>query len=103
MSRKIKLSIRARGPTDSPTVEDLLDQLRDYFDILEGVEDAIADDGRRAVEWRVVSASANTPITIEAAAFPKDFGVNIDKRVEIVTRHTALGLSALKTGGERPP
>jgi hypothetical protein len=103
VSRKIKLSIRARGPTDSPTVEDLLDQLRDYFEILEGVEEAIAEDGRRAIEWRIVSASTNTPITIEAAAFPKDFGVNIEHRVEIVTRQTALGLNMLKIGGERPP
>jgi hypothetical protein len=103
MSRKIKLSIRARGPTDSPTVEDLLDQLRDYFEILEGVEEAVSEDGRRAIEWRIVSASANTPITIEAVAFPKDFAVNIDHRAEIVTRQTALGLSALRTGGERPP
>lgn len=103
MSRKIKLSIRARGPTGSPTVEDLLDQLRDYFEILEGVEEALAEDGRRALEWRVVSASTNTPITIEAAAFPKDFGVDIERRAEIVTRQTALGLNALKMGGERPP
>ncbi len=39
---------------------------------------------------------------IEAAAFPKDFATNIDARVEIVTRQTALGLDALKRGGERP-
>jgi hypothetical protein len=103
MSRKITLSIRARGPTDSPTVDDLLDQLRDYFDILGGVEEAIAEDGSRAIEWRIVKATTNTPITFEAGAFPKDFGVNIDKRAEIVTQHTALGLSALQYGGERPP
>jgi hypothetical protein len=102
VSRKIKLSIRARGPTGSPTVEDLLDQLRDYFEILEGVEEALAEDGRRALEWRIVSASTNTPITIVAAAFPKDFGVDIERRAEIVTRQTALGLNALKMGGERP-
>jgi hypothetical protein len=103
MSKTIKLSIRARGPTDSPTVEDLLDQLRDYFAILEGVEEAVAEDGRRALEWRIVKASTNTPITIEAVAFPKDFAVNVDRRAEIVTRHTALGLSLLERGVERPP
>jgi hypothetical protein len=102
MTRTIKLSVRARGVSDSPTVEDLLDQVRDYFEILEGVEEAIADDGRRAIEWRIVKASTNTPITFEAVAFPKDFGVNVDHRVELVTRQTAIGLSALRTGGERP-
>jgi hypothetical protein len=103
VSRKIKLSIRARGPTDSPTVEDLLDQLRDYFEILEGVEEALSEDGQRVLEWRVVSASTNTPITIEAAAFPKDFAVNIERRAEIVTQRTAAGLHMLRRGGERPP
>lgn len=102
MSRTIKLSIRARGHSDSPTVDDLLDQLRDYFQILEGVEEAVAEDGRRAIEWRVVKATTNTPITIEAAAFPVDFAVNIDNRVDIVTRQTALGMDALKRGAERP-
>lgn len=102
MTRKIKLSIRARGVTDSPTVEDLLAQLRDYFEILEGVEEAIAEDGRRAMEWRVINANKESPLTIEAAAFPKDFGVNIDRRAELVTQHTALGLDALSKTGERP-
>jgi hypothetical protein len=103
MSKTIKMSIRARGATDSPTVDDLLDQIRDYFDILEGVEEAVSEDGRQAIEWRIVKATTNTPITIEAAAFPKDFGVNIDNRVAIVTRQTALGLDALRHGGQRPP
>lgn len=39
MSRTIKLSIRARAYSDVPTVEDLLDQILDYFAILEGVEE----------------------------------------------------------------
>ena len=46
MARTVKISIRARGDTDSPTVEDLLDQLRDQFKVLEGIEEAIAEDGR---------------------------------------------------------
>jgi hypothetical protein len=102
MSRKITIKIRARGPTDSPTVEDLLDQLRDYFQILCEVEEAVAEDGRQAVEWRIVSATTNTPLTFEAAAFPKDFGVNIDNRVEAITRAAAIGLKALQAGAERP-
>src|SRR5829696_9196918 len=102
MSRTIKLSIRARGATDAPTVDDLLEQLRDYFDILEGVEEAVAEDGRRAIEWRIIKASMNSPLSFEAAAFPIDFAVNIDRRVETVTRQAAVGLRALETNGERP-
>jgi len=103
MARTIKLSIRAQGESDSPTVEDLLDQLRDYFDILEGVEEAVAGDDRRAIQWRIINATTNSPLSFEAAAFPVDFGVNIEQRVELVTRQTALGLSVLQERGERPP
>src|SRR6185437_9024762 len=102
MSSTIKVSIRARGHSEAPTVDDLLDQLRDYFAILEGVEQAIAEDGRNAIEWRVIKATTNSPITIEATAFPRDFAVNIDRRAALVTRQTAFGLDALKRGAERP-
>jgi hypothetical protein len=100
--RTIKLSVRARGEVDSPTVEDLLDQVRDHFEILKGVEQAIAEDGTNAIEWRIVSATTNSPIAFEAKAFARDFAVNIDQRVELVTRQTALGLRQLEEGGERP-
>jgi hypothetical protein len=103
MARTVKISIRARGETDSPTVEDLLDQLRDQFKVLEGIEEAIAEDGRRAIEWRIVSATTNSPLSFEAVAFPIDFAVNIDQRAELVTRHAALGMQVLRTRGERPP
>jgi hypothetical protein len=102
MSRTIKLSIKARGESDSPTVDDLLDQVRDYFDILEGVEEAVAEDSNRAIEWRIVSATTNSPITLEAQSFAKDFAVDITARAEIVTRSAAYGLRELQSKGERP-
>jgi hypothetical protein len=103
MSKTIKLSIAARGESDSPRVDDFLDQVRDYFDILDGVEQAIAEDGTNAIEWRIVRASTNSPIALEAQAYPTVFGVNIDRRVELVTRQTALGMQQLRTRRERPP
>jgi len=102
MTRKITLSIRARGVTDSPTVEDLLDQIRDYFALLAEVETAIADDGRTAIEWRITRASKSSPLELEATPFPKDFAVNIDRRAELTIGHTAFGLNALSTGDQRP-
>lgn len=102
MARTIKLSIKARGASDSPTVDDLLDQVRDYFDILKGVEEAVAEDGSRAIEWRIISATTNSPIALEAAAFAKDFAVDVSQRVEIVARSTSYGLRQLQSTGERP-
>lgn len=102
MARTIKLSIKARGESDSPTVDDLLEQVRDYFDILRGVEEAIAEDGTQAIEWRIVNASANSPISLEAQPFAKAFAVSISERAELVTRQTAYGLRQLQTRHERP-
>ncbi|MGH8515725.1 MAG: hypothetical protein ACREV8_17640, partial [Gammaproteobacteria bacterium] len=79
MPRKIKLVISGKGTgTDAPTVEDVLDQLRDYHDILKEVEEAVAEDGYRAIDWRIVNASRNSPLSFEFEAFPHDFAVNID-------------------------
>jgi hypothetical protein len=102
MSRTIRLSVKARGASDSPTVDDLLDQLRDWFELLKGVEEAVAEDGTQAIEWRIISASTNSPINFEAAPFPKEFAVNIERRAELVTRQAAYGLRQLQTSGERP-
>jgi hypothetical protein len=96
------LSVRARGETEAPTVDDLLDQVRDYFDILEGVEQAIAEDGSNAIEWRIVKAQTKSPIQFEARAFSRDFAVNVDQRAEMVAQQTAIGLHQLRERGERP-
>ncbi|WP_316227505.1 hypothetical protein [Bradyrhizobium sp. SZCCHNR1047] len=102
MSTRIKVSIKARGETDSPTVDDLLDQLRDYFDILRGVEEATAEDGTSAIDWRIVAATTNSPIEFTAEASAKHFATNVDQRADLVTRFTAYGLQLLKVRGERP-
>lgn len=102
--RTIKFSVAGSGlETDAPSVEDLLDQIRDYFDILSAVESAVAGDNSSVIEWRIVSASKNSPLLFEFAPYAKQYAVNIDARVELVVRNTARGLSGLKDGGQRPP
>ncbi|MBS7702701.1 hypothetical protein [Chelatococcus asaccharovorans] len=104
MTRTIKLKILGRGvDTDAPTVDDLLDQVRDYFEILRGVEQAVAEDGSSAIEWRIVSASMNSPLALEAGAFPRQFAMNVDHRAKVVITHAANGLNALQTSSKRPP
>ena len=100
---KVKLKIVGHGAeTDAPTVDDLIDQLRDYFDILTGVEEALAEDGRVAVQWRIVNASKNSPLAFEAAPFAHQYGVNVDRRAAKVVRAAAVGLRQLQTRERRP-
>lgn len=103
MSRTVKISISGRGPdTDAPLVEDALDEIRDWVEILRGVEEAAAGSPGTAIEWRLVNASKNSPLAFEIAPFPRQFATNIDRRVEIVAEETARGLYALQTRAERP-
>lgn len=97
----IRISGRATG-TDAPTADDLLDQVRDYLEILLGVESALAEDGRNAIAWRVVNATKVNPIGFEMQPFPVQYGVSIDRRSDIVVRQAAEGLSALQRVPERP-
>lgn len=100
--RTIKLSIRAVGVSEAPTVVDLLEQVRDFFEILNGVEEAVAEDGSIALEWRIVGATTNSPITMEAQAFARHYGTNVDRRADVVVRSTAIGLNQLREKKERP-
>jgi hypothetical protein len=100
---KIKLKITGRSvDTDAPTVDDLIDQLRDYFDILKGVEEALAADGKTEIEWRIIGASKNSPLAFEAAPFARQYAMNIDRRAARVVRATAVGMQSLQTRGKRP-
>ena len=103
MSKKVTLSVSGRGSdTDAPTVEDFLDQVRDYFEVLSQVEETLAEDGQSAIEWRVTGASKNSPLSIEAEAFPRQYAVNVDRRTELVIDHVAAGLRQLQQAAQRP-
>jgi hypothetical protein len=104
MSRTIKIKIQGHGAdTDAPTAEDLLEQLRDYIDILRGVESAVAADGQHEIVWRVVNAKRQSPIEFEFQAFARHYGTDITRRVDAVARHTSEGLQALQLKPDRPP
>lgn len=103
MGKVIRIRISGSGAgTDAPTVEDVLDQVRDWLDVIRGVEEAIADDGGPAIDWRLTNVSRNSPLTFECEAFPKNHAVNIDRHVERVLHHTACGLKGLQNEAERP-
>lgn len=103
MVKPVKISISGTGAsTDAPTVEDLLKQLRDLFDILLSVEAAVSEDGAVAMEWRITDASRNSPLTFEATPFPIDHAMNIDRRAAIVQQAVATGFQSLRTESARP-
>lgn len=90
------------GGNDAPTVEDLLAQIQDLIGVLKSVEEAVADDGKREIVWKVTDVTRNSPLRFEITPFPKTFAMNINSRAERVVRTTAIGLRSLASGGERP-
>lgn len=103
MRDPIRLTIRGHDPqTDAPTVEDLLAQIGDWASILHGVEEAIAEDGVREIEWRVTGASKSSPLAFELTPFPRQYGTDIGRRTGQVKEQVAAGLELLRTKAERP-
>ena len=103
MGRPISISISGRGrETDAPSVQELLDQIGDCLAILREVEQALSADGTNEIEWRVTGASKNSPLMLELAPFPRQHGMNIDRRTQEVKQSTACGLALLASGAERP-
>lgn len=103
MSKIVRITITGHAPdTDAPSVDDLLDQMRDYLDILRGVEEAAAGTSESAIVWRLVEASRNSPVMFGFEAYPKQFATNIDQRTAIVLRETATGLAMIRNRAERP-
>lgn len=103
MSRKFVIKIEgSASDTDAPTVNDLLNQLRDTSELIDLVEQTVAADGQSAIEWRVTHASKNSPLAFTLEAFPRQFAVNIDTRAEIVATHVVRGLDVLRSTTERP-
>ncbi len=103
MTAPIRFSISGQSAeTDAPTVEDFVSQIEDWFSILRGVEEAIAEDGIREIEWRVTGASKSSPLAFELTAFPRRHGVDIEHRTLEVKKYVAGGMSMLGSKAERP-
>jgi hypothetical protein len=104
MGRVVRITISGRGAgTDAPSADDMLDQIRDYLEILRSVEEAVSEDGRKAIEWRVVDAKKASPLEFALEAFPIQYAVNVDHRAAKVAQATAAGFVALQQRAERPP
>jgi hypothetical protein len=71
MATTVRLSIAGRGEGDAPLLDDLLEQIHDFFEILDGVAESIAGDDAPQFEWRVVGLSKNSPASITVEAVPR--------------------------------
>ena len=95
MAKPITITVKGTDVDgdDAPTVEDLLAQIQDLIGVLKGVEEAVADDGKREIVWRVTNVTRNSPLRFEITPYAKNHAMNIDRRAERVVATTATGLT----------
>lgn len=102
MSTTVQLRIAGRGPADAPLLGDLLDQIQDFFEILNGVAASMAGDDSDHFEWRVVGLSKNSPASITVEALPRPGfpeGANLAARAR---DQVTIGLKELRVSDVRP-
>lgn len=104
MSKPIRIIVRGtdNAGDDAPTVEDLLSQIQDQVSIFQDVESEIDNSGSGQISWRVTNVSKNSPITFEVTPYPKNHGVNVDSRAEVVIETVANGFEQILEGRGRP-
>lgn len=104
MAKPIKITIKGSDETgtDAPTVDDFLGQVRDFLDVLRGVERAVSDDGENEIVWRVTNAQMNSPIWVEVTPFAKNPAIYVEARAEAVERVAVEGMRAIKLGEQHP-
>lgn len=103
MARTIKVRIQGSGADGSPSADDLVDQLRDYLDILEAVESAVAADGQNAIVWRVVEARRFNPFEFALHADSRVYATDVTRRATVVAQRFSEGMNTLKSTPVRPP
>lgn len=102
MTTTVKLQIVGRGENDAPLLADLLDQVRDFFEMVSGVAASIAGDQVERFDWRVIGLSKQSPATITVEAVPRHGFASADGIAAQAKHHTTLGLRQLQSGDARP-
>ena len=93
MSERIKITVRASGShPDVLTIEDAMRQVLDIFEMLESMP---------GVEWKLISASTNSPLQVEAEAISFEPSVDVTVVARAQKQNLATNLREI-TRGEPP-
>lgn len=105
MTRPVRVTISGpdEGREIGPTIDDVLQQLRDFLDVLRSVERAAEPSDTSRLVWRVTDAAMNSPISIELTPTGAGSVEAVAAHVERVERIASDGFRALRRGEPRPP
>jgi hypothetical protein len=79
---------------DGLTVQDAMRQVLETFEVVSRADPSSAE----AIEWRLVSASTNSPLTIVAEAAPRSLGVDTERVARRQKAQFRAAISDLRAG-----
>lgn len=82
------------------TVEDAMQQVLDYFDLLRSADRSL--DDKETVVWRLKSVTTNSPFTVTAEPFGRDPSVNVDRYAGAVKKRFYDGIDAVINNKDIP-
>jgi hypothetical protein len=102
MSTRVELSIAGRGEADAPLLSDLIEQVQDFFAMLNGVAETISGDTVERFDWRVIGLSKNSPARLVVEAVARQGHADGPEIAARARDLTADGLQQLVGEGTRP-
>ncbi|WP_260599892.1 hypothetical protein [Sphingomonas endolithica] len=102
MTTTVELSISGRTADDAPLLSDLIDQIQDFFEMVNGVAASISGDDVERFDWRVVGLTKNSPARVTVEAIPA-IGFAQGEDVAMKARDAVIaGLVQMQANDVRP-
>lgn len=102
MTTTVQLSIAGKGEDDAPLLDDLLDQVRDFFEMINGVAASMVPGEAEQYDWQVVGLSKNSPATITVKAVSRRGYPDGAELAARARAQTTYGLARLQKESVRP-
>ena len=101
MKERVKITITPSiSDSNLLTVEDAMQQVLDYFDLLRAADKSL--DDKESIVWRLKSVTTNSPFTVEAEPYGHDPAISVERHAAIVMRRFHDGMDAVIHDKEIP-
>lgn len=102
--RRLVITIQPQPSDDGLLkVNDALQQVLDYLKVVEAAGKAMSSDPQNAIEWKLESASTNSPLTVVVVAEPRNPTVDITPIAVSAKREAARAFRQIREHKTVPP
>lgn len=102
MKERVKITITPSvSDSNLLTVEDAMQQVLDYFDLLRSADKSL--DDKETIVWRLKSVTTNSPFTVVAEPYGHDPAISVERHAAIVLRRFKDGINAVIDDSDNIP